>query len=167
MKAKICRIKFHEWSKHELLDQCEKHPCKYTSVARYASGLLMKMRVFIIKNDFIVFQSILQHDLYTLAWSQTTCLSTFSTPIATPTKHGFWTLQQYLLVTNIVEHAFFSWWAGIKRSYWVLRQSCTTEDLSIRRFSQSIIRWFQPMCENSHCHGEQWFVLSCSFLRRL
>ena len=45
--------------------------------------LLMKMRIFIIKNVFIGFQSIRQHDLYTFACAQTTCRSTFSTPIDT------------------------------------------------------------------------------------
>ena len=50
----------------------------YITIARYISGLIMKMRIFIIKNGFIVFQSI-----------QTTCRSTFSTKIETPPKHGF------------------------------------------------------------------------------
>ena len=47
----------------------------------------MKMRIFIIKNGFIIFKSILQHDLYTSACAQITCRSTFSTPIETPPKH--------------------------------------------------------------------------------
>ena len=34
-----------------------------TRVARYISDLIMKLRIFIIKNDFIVFQSIRQHAL--------------------------------------------------------------------------------------------------------
>ena len=35
---------------------------------------------------------------------------------------------------------------------------------------QSIWRWYELMCESSYCHGQQWFVFSCSFfefLRRL
>ena len=41
----------------------------------------------------------------------------FSTSIETPPQHGFWTLQQYLLVTKIVDYALFFWFARIKRSY--------------------------------------------------
>ena len=85
----------------------------------------------------------------------------FSTPIETPPKHGFWTLQQYLLMTKIV--AFFSWCARIKRSHWMLSQGCTADDKTIRRFGHSIRRWFEPMCECSHCHDEEWFVFSCLF----
>ena len=128
------------------------------------------MRIFIIKNDLIVFQSILQQDLYTFPCAQTNCPSTFSTPIETPPKHGFSTLQQHLLATKIVDHEFFSWCSGIKRSHWVPSQGCTADDLSIRRFGRSKRRWFELMCESSHCHGAQWSVFSCSFfefLRRL
>ena len=59
---------------------------KTTRVAQYISGLMMKMRVFIVKNGFIIFQSILQHDFYTFACTQTPCRSTFSTPIETPQR---------------------------------------------------------------------------------
>ena len=44
----------------------------------------------------------------------------FTTPIETSPKYVFWTLQQYLLVTKIVDNAFFSWCAGIKRGHWCL-----------------------------------------------
>jgi len=42
--------------------------------------------------------------------------SRFSTPSKRPKKYGFWTLQQRLLTTKIVVHAFFSWCTEIKRS---------------------------------------------------
>ena len=42
-------------------------------------------------------------------------LCLFSTPIKTPPKHGFWMLKQHLLATKIVDHAFLSWYAGIKK----------------------------------------------------
>ena len=58
-------------------------------VARYISALIMKMRIFIIKSGFIVFQSNLHHDLHTFACAQTTYRSTYSTPIRTPPKHSF------------------------------------------------------------------------------
>ena len=32
---------------------------------------------------------------------------------------------------------------------------------------QSIRCWFEPTCESSNCHGEQWFVFSCSFFEFL
>ena len=55
---------------------------------------------------------------------RTTIISVyFSTPIETPPKHGFWTLQQYLLLTKIVDHVFVCWCPWIKRSHWVLSQA--------------------------------------------
>ena len=44
-------------------------------------------------------------------WCTTIICVCFSTPIETSPKHGFWTLQQ-----KIVDHAFLSWCAGIKKS---------------------------------------------------
>uniref|UniRef100_A0A0K2VHS3 Uncharacterized protein n=1 Tax=Lepeophtheirus salmonis TaxID=72036 RepID=A0A0K2VHS3_LEPSM len=40
-------------------------------------------------------------------------------------------------------------------SYWVSSQGCMAEDPSIQRFGRSKRRRFEPICENSHCHGEQ------------
>jgi len=62
-----------------------------------------------------------------------------------------------------------SWCAVIKRSYCVPSQGCTADVPSIRRFGRSKKRWSQLICE-SHRHGAQWSVFSCSFfgfLRRL
>lgn len=112
----------------------------------YISGLIMKIRIFINENGFIIFQNILHQDLYTFACAQTNFRSTFSTPIETPPKHGFWMLQQHFLATKIVDPAFFSWCVGIKRSHWVPSQGCTADDPSIRRFGRSKRRWFEPMC---------------------
>ena len=56
-------------------------------------------------------------------WSTIIICACFATPIETPPKHGFWTLQQHLLATSIVDHAFFSWCVGIKRSHGVLSQA--------------------------------------------
>ena len=54
-------------------------------------------------------------------------------------------------MAKIVDHPLFAWYAGIKG----------------RRFDRSKMRWFEPMCENSHCHCEQWFVFSCLFFEFL
>ena len=48
----------------------------------------MKTQIFIIKNGVIAFQSIFQHELYTFASAQTTCPSTFLTPIDTSPKYA-------------------------------------------------------------------------------
>lgn len=130
----------------------------------------IKMHSVFMKNGFIVFQSILHEDLYTFACAQTNFRSTFSTPIQTTPKHGFWMLQWHLLATKIVDHAICSWCEGIKRSHWVPNQDCTADDPPIRCFEWSKSQLLDEMCESSHCHDGGWFVLSCSFcaiLRRL
>ena len=63
---------------------------------------------------------------------------------------------------NLCNHAIYSWCGKIKKSHWVPTQGCAAIDPSIRDFGWSKRRWFQPMCENSHFHCEQWFF-SCSF----
>ena len=67
----------------------------------------MRMRIFIIKNDFIVFRSILQHDLYTFAYAHKSLVEALF-----PLRHlenmvfeGFTSIS---LATKIVDHNFFS-----------------------------------------------------------
>jgi len=90
--------------------------------------------------------------------------STLFTPIDTPPRHGFWTLQQHLLASKIVDYAFLSWCAG---SHWVPRQCCTADDPSIRRFGRSKRSCIELKCESLHCHGAQWPVFSWSFFEIL
>ena len=71
-------------------------------------------------------------------WCTTIICVCFSTPIETLPKHGFWTLQQHLLATKIVDHAFYSWCAEIKRSNWVPSQDCTADDSAIRRLGRYV-----------------------------
>ena len=105
--------------------------------------------------------------------TQTTCRRTFSTPIEKPPKHGFWTLQQHLLVMKFVDHAFLCWYAGIKR--WVPSQDCTADGPSIRRFCilsmvihfksckklqhenvYELIPFFAKLLFSSHCKQHKW-----------
>ena len=48
---------------------------------------------------------------------------------------------------------------GIKRSHSVPTQDYTADDLSNRCFECSKMELLEPMCESSHCRGEEWFVL--------
>ena len=81
----------------------------------------------------------------------------FTTPMERPPKNGFWTLQQHLLATKIVEHAFLSRCAGIKK---VFQGQVKDVQRMTQRFGRSTRRYFEPVCKSSHYHGEQWFVFS-------
>ena len=51
------------------------------------------------------------------------------------------------------------WFITCKRTVLInVFWSCTANDPSICRFGRSKRCLFEPMCESSHCHGEQWFV---------
>ena len=100
----------------------------------------MKMRIFIIKNDFIVFQSILQHALKPLIKALFPLrLSPIQNMVFKCINSIFWR-RQSLCVVN-------SWYAGRKRSHWV---PSTADKPSIWRFGRPKRRWLEPICESSH-----------------
>ena len=115
------------------------------------------MGIFIIQNSFIVFLSILQHDFYTFACAQKPLVEALF-PLRL--RH-----RQNMIRSGDENRCpcIFSWYAGIKRSHWMQSQGCTADEPSIRHFSRSKRRWFEPMCESSHSLGGQWCVFSGSF----
>ena len=70
------------------------------------------------------------------------------TLIETAPKNSFERFNS-IFWSKIVDYAFVSCCAEIKRSPWVLSQRCTRNS-TIQRIGQSIRRWFEPMCESSH-----------------
>ena len=58
--------------------------------------------------------------------------------------------------TLVFEHlnSIFWWRKSLTKHFFI-------DDQSIRRFGWWKMRWHDPMCDSSHCHGEQWFVSSC------
>ena len=100
------------------------------------------MQIYCISSKMILlFFKIESSKMIDWAYGQTTCRSTFSTPIETTPKH----VQQDLLATKISDHSFFSWYVGIKTSHWVPSQGCMADDPTIGS------------------HVEQWFVSLVSF----
>ena len=69
-------------------------------------------------------------------------------------------LQNMLLqVSKNVGLSFYFLHTGIKRSPSVPNQDHKTDDSSNRCFKCSKMQLFEPMCESSHCRGEEWSVL--------
>ena len=54
--------------------------------------------------------------------------------------------------------SFYFLRTGIKRSHLVPSQDYTANDSSNQCFEFSKMQLFEPMCESSHCRGEEWSV---------
>ena len=71
-------------------------------------------------------------------------------------KYAFWTHQPILKLSKNVDLSFYFLRTGIKRSHSVPSQDYTVDDSSNRCFECSKMHLFEPMCESSHCRGEEW-----------
>jgi len=80
----------------------------------------------------------------------------FFTPIETPPKYGFWTLQQNLQATKIVNNLFFSWCAEIERNHWVPNQGCIRWSIDLTTI------WFKVILLR---FGSSLRTLYCCFSR--
>ena len=69
------------------------------------------MRVFIIRNGFMGFQSMHQHDYMITLFLKPLVEALFPLRLRHIQKHGFWTFYQHLLATKIVGQAFLCWCA--------------------------------------------------------
>ena len=114
-------------------------------------GIREQKRTFIIENRFIVLQNI---NLNVPACVWTNCRSTFDTLMELYPKHAFWTHQPLLQVSTNVNFSFYF----LKRSHSVPSQYNTPEASSNRCFECLNMQLFEPMCESSHCRGEEWSV---------
>lgn len=125
---------------------------------------IIKMRIFIIKNSFIVFKAF-SNMIFTPLHSFKPIISKhFFHLDLDNSKTWFQTLQLYLQATKIIDNAIISWCTGIKWNHWVqYRYSavrCMANQFNIFAGQNSTVL---IKCESSYFHGEQWLVFSCLF----
>ena len=86
----------------------------------------------------MIYQSIFRHDLH---MRSNQLPKHFSTPnnASTESSGDDESILSFLMCGN-------------KKSHWGPSQGCTADDPSIRCLGRSKRRWFEPMCESSHCH---------------
>ena len=146
----------------------------------------MQMRIFIIKNCFMVFQSILQHDLWPsiflmlsgeiwhfhrkvwhlLAQRYSECFEVrpaFVFVFPLPLKD----LQNMVFERfNSILCRRKSWPTNFFLICWNKNgpsQGSTADDSSIQHFARSKRRWFEPMYESSHCHDSSSLIPFSNF----
>ena len=66
--------------------------------------------------------------------------------------------QPLIQVSKNVDLSFYFLRTGIKRSHSVPSQEYMADDSSNRCFECLEMQLFEPMCESSHCRGEEWSV---------